>query len=259
MAETKRSARIFTAALLVIGCLLPAAFASGTADLLAQERFTPDRLGGSTNLSLTAELPAVAGDAQPERVTKLTLYAPGGLGVDARGALTCSRTALEGHGPAACPARSRVGFGGGVGVLALPSQTIRAHFSLDFFFASTRPGALSLLAYASTTSPLVEELVLIAREVSAPKPYGLGFSVEVPPIATLPGAAPASLESVFASLGAANVEYYERVHGKRRLVPLRGLLVPKSCPSGGWLAEAAVVFADGGSLTVHPRIPCPAG
>jgi hypothetical protein len=257
--ETKRSARIFPAALLVLGFLLPAAFASGTAELVAQERFTPDRLGSSTNLSLTAELPAIAGEAQPERVTKLTLYAPAGLGVDARGALTCSRAALEQRGPPACPARSRVGFGGGVGVLALPSRTIRAHFTLDFFFASTRPGALNLLAYASTTSPLIEELVLVAREVPAPKPYGLGFSVEVPPIATLPGAAPASLESVFASLGAANVQYYERVHGRRKLVALRGLLVPKSCPRGGWLAEAAVIFADGGSLTVHPRVPCPAG
>lgn len=258
MAETKRSARIFTAALLASGCLLSSAFASGTAELIAHERFTPNRLGASTNLSLTADLPAIAGEAQPERVTKLTLYAPGGLGVDARGALTCSQTALEQHGPQACPARSRVGFGGGIGVLALPSRTIRAHFTLDFFFASTRPHALNLLVYASTTSPLIEELVLIAREVPAPKPYGLGFSVEVPPIATLPGAAPASLESVFASLGAANVQYYETVRGKRKLVALRGLLVPKRCPRGGWPAEAAVLFASGASLTVHPRVPCPA-
>ncbi|HEX3691932.1 MAG TPA: hypothetical protein VHU13_01195 [Solirubrobacteraceae bacterium] len=224
--------------------------------LVVHEAFTPNRLDSPTNLSLTAALsPTLEG--VPERATKLTVFAPAGLGVDTRGAATCSRTLLQLRGPAACPARSRAGFGGGVGVLKLPSQTIRESFTLDFFFASTRPGHLSLLAYASALAPIGVELVLVAREVAVPAPYGFGFSVEIPPIVTIPGAAPASIETVFASLGAANVYYYERVRGSRRLVALPGLLTPRRCPRGGWIGAATVEFAGGSSLTVEPRIPCP--
>ncbi len=250
------AARAVVASLLVGGALSLVTVAGAAEPLAVQEAFTPNRLGAPTNLSLTASLsPTLEG--VPERATKLTVFAPAGLGIDARGAAVCSRTALQRRGPVACPARSRAGFGGGVGVLQLPSQTIRESFTLDFFFASTRPGRLSLLVYASALAPVAVELVVVARQVPAPARYGFGFSVELPPIVTIPGAQPASIETVFASLGAANVYYYERVHGRRELVALPGLLTPHNCPRGGWVGGATVQFASGSSLTVHPRIPCP--
>jgi hypothetical protein len=224
------------------------------------ERFTPDRLGASTNLSLTARIFAPAGSAPgaaPEPVRKLAVYAPAGMTIDARGAGTCSRAALERRGPSACPPDSRAGFGGGVGVLQLPSETIHEPFALDFFFGSTRPGHLSLLVYASASSPVNVELIVTAREVFAPRPYGLGFSVEVPPISTIPGAPLAAIESAFASLGAGNVAYYRRVRGRRRLARVRGLVVPRSCPRGGFPARATIEFRDGRSLTLDPSVPCP--
>ncbi len=255
------AARAIAVSLLLGGALCGAGLSSaspaaGAEPLVVHEAFTPDRLDRPTNLSLSARLSPTSGGV-PERATKLTVFAPAGLGVDARGAAVCSRTALQQRGPAACPARSRAGFGGGIGVLRLPSQTIRESFTLDFFFASTRPGRLSLLVYASALAPVATELVLLARQIPAPAPYGFGFSVEIPPIATLPGSLPASIETVFASLGAADVDYYERSHGRRKLVPLPGLTTPRICPRGGWVAAAAVQFANGASLTVHPKVPCP--
>jgi hypothetical protein len=252
------AAAVLMASLAVGGALSSAVpTAAAESPLVVHEAFTPDRLDAPTNLSLTAQLSPTF-EGVPERATKLTVFAPAGLGIDARGAATCSQSAVRQRGPAACPARSRAGFGGGVGVLQLPSQTIRESFTLDFFFASTRPGRLSLLVYASALEPVAVELVLVAREIPAPAPYGFGFSVEIPPIVTIPGSAPASIETVFASLGAANVYYYERVRGRRRLVALPGLLTPRRCPRGGWVGAATVQFAGGDSLTVHPRIPCPA-
>jgi hypothetical protein len=251
-----RAARALAASLLVGGLLSAGTSAAAPEPLLVHEAFTPDRLGRPTNLSLTADLsPTLEG--VPERATKLTVFAPAGLGVDARGAATCSQTALRQRGPAACPERSRAGFGGGVGVLRLPSQTIHERFTLDFFFASTRPGRLSLLVYASALAPIAVEMVLVAHEVPVPAPYGFGFSVEIPPIVTLPGVQPASIETVFASLGAANVNYYQRVGGRRKLVALPGLLTPRACPRGGWVGAATVRFAGGSLLTVHPKVPCP--
>jgi hypothetical protein len=114
-----------------------------------------------------------------------------------------------------------------------------------------------LLVYASALAPIAVELVLVAKQIPAPKPYGLGFSVEVPPVSTIPGAADASIESAFVTVGGPNVAYYESVAGKRTLVHLRGLVVPKHCPNGGFLTEGTVDFADGTTLTVNPTIPCP--
>jgi hypothetical protein len=254
----KLKVRVLVAALLACACLLVTAVALAANTLTVQESFTPDRLGATTNLSISANFRSTTGHP-PSPITKLTLYAPAGLAVDAHGAGTCTATELGQHGPSGCPANSRVGFGGGVGLLELPKETIHERYTLDFFFAPREHGRLTLLAYASGVSPVPVELVVIAREVPAPKPYGLGFSVEIPPIATLPGAPLASVESAFATFGSTNVAYYEMVHGKRTLVHLKGMVVPNTCPRGGFPTQGTINFADGTSLTVTPPIPCPHG
>lgn len=251
------STRSLAIALATLTLALLAAVAWGDAPgVEVRERFTPDRLGASANLSLTAHFASTPTGAPPP-VRKLTVYAPAGMSIDARGAGVCAQNVLEQRGPDACPADSRAGFGGGVGVLQLPGETIRESYTLDFFFSSTRTGHLSLLVYASAKAPVNVELIVIAHEVQAPAPYGLGFSVEVPAISTIPGAPLASIESAFASLGAANVAYYKDVHGHRRLVHVRGLVVPRRCPAGGFRSRAAIEFRDGQSLTLVPRMPCP--
>jgi hypothetical protein len=249
-------ARVLLATLLLCTCLLLAAVAWAADTLIVHESFTPDRLGAPTNLSITARFASSTG-IPPSPITKLTLYAPAGLGIDARGAGTCTTTKLEEHGPSGCPPDSRAGFGGGVGLLELPKAIIREPYTLDFFFAPSEHGHLALLVYASGVAPVPVELVVVAKEVPAPKPYGLGFSVEIPPVSTIPGASLASIESAFATFGAANVAYYEKVHGRRTLVHLRGMVAPKSCPRGGFPTEGIIAFADGTTLTVNPTIPCP--
>jgi hypothetical protein len=253
-----RKVRLLFGGLLTCACLLVAAVAWATNTLTVTEAFTPDKLGAPTNLSITAQFASTTG-GPPSPITKLTLYAPGGLGVDARGAGTCSEATLRLHGPQGCPATSRVGFGGGVGLIEFPKQAIRERFTIDFFFAPREHGHLALLAYASAVAPVAVEITVIAKEVPAPKPYGLGFSVEIPPITTIPGATLASVESAFATFGSPNVAYYETVHGKRTLVRLKGMVVPKTCPRGGFPTEGTIDFADGSTLTVNPTIPCPHG
>jgi len=245
-------------AFLALGCffLAPSALAAET--LVVHETFTPDRLGVPTNLSITANFLSTTG-TPPSPVVKLTLFAPAGLKIDAAGAGTCTQSALSLHGPSGCPADSRAGFGGGVGVVALGNTVIHEPYTIDFFFGGSSHGHITLLAYGSAVAPVPVELVVIAREVPAPKPYGLGFSVEIPPISTIPGASLASVESAFATFGATNVAYYETVHGKRRLVHLRGMVSPEHCPPGGFPSEGIVEFANGTTQTVNPAIPCPRG
>jgi hypothetical protein len=253
-----RKIRLLLVGLVAGACLLGAAFAWASNTLTVNETFTPDKLGATTNLSITAQFSSTNG-APPSPITKLTLYAPAGLGVDAHGASTCSLAALQLHGPQGCPVASRVGFGGGIGMIELPKEIIHESFTIDFFFAPREHGHLALLAYASGLSPVPVELTVIAKEVPVTSPYGLGFSVEIPPISTIPGATLASVESAFATFGSPNVAYYETVHGKRTLVHLKGVVVPKTCPSGGFPTKGTIDFADGSTLTVNPAIPCPHG
>jgi hypothetical protein len=252
----KPGIRIAVAVFLACACLIAVAVAWAGETLTVHASFSPDKLDASTNLSLSANFVSSTG-RPPSPITKFTLYAPAGMEVDARGAGTCAAATLEQRGPGGCPANSRAGFGGGVGVLELPAETIHVSYTLDFFFAPRESGHLRLLVYASALAPVGVQLVLVAKQIPAPKPYGLGFSVEVPPISTFPGASNASIESTFVTVGGANVAYYESVHGKRTLVHLRGMVVPKRCPSGGFPAEGTVDFADGTTLTVNPTIPCP--
>jgi hypothetical protein len=242
----------------LLSCIAPLGLAGAWAapTLAVRASFSPDRLDATTNLSLTANFLSGT-ERPPSPVTKFVLYAPGGIGVDLRGAGTCSASTLRQYGPGGCPADSRAGFGGGVGALELPSETIHEPYTLDFFFAPRERGRLRLLVYASAVAPLETELVVVARQVAAPKPYGLGFSVEVPPISTFTNAPNASIESAFVTMGGPNVAYYEQVHGRKTLVHLRGIAVPRRCPSGGFPAEGTVDFADGTTLTVNPTIPCP--
>jgi hypothetical protein len=260
-------ARIAVAALAACAVVTVAASASAAATsapaaasaneaLNVQARFSPDTLEAATNFSLTASFVSSTG-LPPSPITRFTLYAPAGMEVDPRGVDTCAAAALEQRGPGGCPADSRAGFGGGVGVLELPTETVHEPYTLDFFFAAKTRGHLQLLIYANAIAPESVELVLRARQVPAPKPYGLGFSVEVPPVSTFPGAPDASIESAFVTVGGPNVAYYETVAGRRRLVRVRGLVVPKRCPSGGFPTQGTVDFADGASLTVNSAIPCP--
>jgi hypothetical protein len=255
-----RARRAVRRMLLAVGCVCAALTGIAWAGdaLLVKEAFTPDRLGAAANLSITASF-ASSADVPPSPISAITLYGPAGLGIQARYAGTCTEVMLEQQGPAGCPADSRVGFGGGVAVLAFPGQLVRAPFTLDFFFASSEHGRLRLLAYANASSPIGASLVVVAREIPVPKPYGLGFSVQVPPVSTIPGAAYASVESAFATIGANDVAYYKTVHGRRTLVHVKGLIVPRTCPSGGFPTRATVQFSDGTTFTVNPAIPRPRG
>lgn len=246
-------------ALLACGSLLVVAVAWATETVAIKTSFTPNKLGAATNLSATATFGStIAGLQSP--VTSVTAYGPAGMSVDTRGAGTCTASAakLKDIGPRACPADSRVGFGKGVGLFELGGELIPAPFTLEFFLAPKENGRLAMLIYVNADTPASEQLVLIATEVHAPKPYGFGITFDIPIIPSLPGAALGWVQHIFLTFGAKNVAYFRSVHGKKTLLHVKGVSVPKMCPRGGFPIEARIGFADGATTTVNPTIPCPA-
>ncbi len=248
----------FAAALLTCACLTVCAVALATETLTTSVSFSPDKLAAPTNISARAQFHSTS-TGVPSPVSNVSAYLPAGLEIDLHGTGTCVAAKLESEGPSACPADSRVGFGGGTGLLELAQEIIHEPYTLDLFLGPREGGHIVVLAYVNAVSPASFQLVVAAKEFHASKPYGIGFSFAIPPIPTLPEASDASIETAFLTAGDKNVAYFRRVRGRSKLVHVRGLVVPKRCPAGGFPYKAVVEFEDGTALTHTGAIACPNG
>jgi hypothetical protein len=251
-------ARIRVAAL--VFCVLPftAAATAHAAETvtITSAGFSPDRLGVPTNVFGSATIGSTNLPV-PSPITHVNVYGPAGVTLSLEGTGTCNAAALENVGPEACPANSKAGFGGGEGVYEIAKEVITEQFTLDFFLGDNRPGHTVLLIYLNGSTPVSVQLVFTAPVIQGPKPYGLGFSVNVPLIKVLPEASDASARTTFLTIGASNVAYFKTVHGKRRLFHVKGIIIPKSCPRGGWPVASQFTFEDGSSVMAKRKIPCP--
>jgi hypothetical protein len=254
---TPSASRLLLAGAVLWACMNGVALAAPPQALTLGAAFTPDELAAPTNLSMTLGFTPSTGVVPPIR--EVRAYGPAGLTVNVRGMATCGRIALERVGPEGCPPQSRLGFGGGVGAVELAGETVREPFTLDFFLAPRQRGRLQALIYVNASSPVPVQFVLGAEEVDGPPPYGFGLAVEVPAVDTVPGASSATVETSYASLGAANSAYYRTVDGRRKLVPVDGLLTPASCPGGGFPVQVTVAFEGEQPSTATDAIPCPRG
>ncbi|HYM45549.1 MAG TPA: hypothetical protein VES65_05235 [Solirubrobacteraceae bacterium] len=220
--------------------------------------FSPDKLGVPTNVFGRAKFGSTNLPV-PSPITHFTAFGPAGATINLEGTGTCTAAKLENVGPEACPADSRAGFGEVEGAYRIESdpEIIHENATIDFFLANNHPGHVELLLYLNGSSPVSLQIVFTAMVIQGPKPYGLGFSLNVPLIKVLPEASDASAVGGFLSIGARNVAYYKKVHGKRKLFHVKGLITPKSCPRGGWPVETVISFEDGSTVTAKHKIACP--
>jgi hypothetical protein len=246
------------AALLCAGSLLAMATAASAEETVTITRagFSPAGLGLPTNAFGSATIGSTTGPV-PSPIEHVDVFGPAGVTLDLNGTGVCDRAALERIGAQACPANSRAGFGGGEGIYELGGELVKESYTLDLFLSDNRPGHIALLAYLQGHSPVSIEITFAGRVISGSKPYGLGFSLDVPLIEVLPDASNASATSAFITLGAHNVAYYRKVHGRRKLFHVRGIILPKRCPSGGWPVASRFKFEDGSTVLATRSVPCP--
>jgi hypothetical protein len=218
--------------------------------------FTPDKLGVPTNVFGEAAIGSTNLPV-PAPISHVNVYGPAGVTLNLEGTGVCNAAKLENVGPSACPTDSKAGFGGGLGVYELAKEIIHESFTLEFFLANNHPGHVELLIYLNGSTPVSIQLVFTAKVIQGPKPYGLGFSLNVPLIKVLPEASDASDLSSFLTLGAKNVAYFKTVHGKRTLFHVKGIITPKTCPRGGFPVATQISFVDGSTVMAKNTIPCP--
>lgn len=246
----RRSALVRALSLATLGALVLSSTAAAEEKVTIKAAFVPDVLGAPTLAEGSALFENSTG-LVPSPLSKVTIVGPAGLGLDLKGTAICSGPILEEKGPEGCPARSVAGSGGGVGVFELAHETISENFTLNLFVGNNKPGHLEVLLYVNAVSPVSVQLVFHAPIIQEPRPYGLGFSFEVPPIATLPEASNASVRTAHITLGATPAE--------QRQFHVVGLRVPNTCPKGGFPVETIYSFEDGSNVTSKAAITCPKG
>jgi hypothetical protein len=252
------ASRLWLTAVLCVGSLLATASAASAAETVTITRagFSPSALGLPTNAFGSATIGSTTGPV-PSPIEHVEVYGPAGVTLDLNGTGVCDRATLERIGVQACPANSRAGFGGGEGIYELGGELVKEKYTLDFFLSDNRPGHVALLVYLQGHSPVSIEIAFAGQVISGPKPYGLGFSLDVPLIKVLPDASDASATSAFITLGAHNVAYYRKVNGKRTLFHVKGIVLPKRCPHGGWPVASRFKFQDGSTVLATRSVPCP--
>lgn len=237
---------------------LLAASAAGAQETVSitEAGFSPDKLGAPTNAFGSATIGSSDGPV-PSPITHVNVFGPAGLTLDLQGTGVCNKERLENLGSKACPADSVAGTGGGEGIYELGGEIVKEPYTLNFYLADNRPGHTALLIFLRGSSPVSIELVFSASVIHGPPPYGLGFSVDVPLIKVLPEASDASATTASLRLGAHGAVYHRIVHGKRRLFHVKGLVLPKRCPHGGWPVASQFSFQDGSTVLAKHTIPCP--
>jgi hypothetical protein len=248
-------------AMTLVGCALLLGVGAGAAQAeetvtITQAGFSPDALGVPTNVFGAATIGSTNLPV-PSPITHINVMGPAGLTLNLEGTGTCTAATLENTGPQACSTDSKAGFGGGEGAYEIAHEVIHESFTVDFFLGDNHPGHIELLVYLDGSSPVSIQLVFTAPVIQFPKPYGLGFSLNVPLIKVLPEASDASAISAFFTAGAHNVAYYKTIHGKRKLEHVKGIITPKTCPRGGWPGASEISFEDGSTVKSTTKIPCP--
>ena len=237
--------------------LVSAAWATQSATLDAS--FTPYRLGGRTTIGLSFQIEAIAAQV-PSALTEVEVRYPQNLGfaLSGLGLAVCSAAMLETTGTSGCPADSIMGRGSAVAELRFGAQLVTESASISIARAADEEGHIALLLYVSGPSPVNTQILSPAQLLTAAGPFGGRLNMQLPVIASVPGAPDVAIVSLHVTLGPQGLVYYEQAEGSTLAYTPKGILLPTSCPSGGFRFAATFSFLDGSHPKAHTTVPCPA-
>jgi len=225
--------------------------------------FSPERLGAPTTIFFGFRISSIPPASQMP-LTNVSVLLPSemGLATSGLGLENCLVSKLEENGPEGCPANALMGRGTATAEIPIGGETVAESAQIEIFSAPVQNGRLALLVYASAGSPVSAQLVFSATVVPAPPPYGEGIDTSVPLVPSLPGTPDVAVTRFHMALGttdrgAGRFVYYRRVRGVRVAYSPSGLLLPPSCPRGGFPFEAQFVFQDQTAATARTTVPCP--
>ena len=222
-------------------------------------KLTPERLGAGTTIVFGFQIAGSSGEV-PSPLTEIDLRYPAnlGIGTSGLGLESCRRARLEALGPDGCPTDSQMGYGSALVEVPFGPDIIHETATTRTFSAPVSNGHLALLFYADGESPIDAQLVFPATIATAPAPFGGSLNTSLPLVPTLPETPDAAVVQLSSTIGPLHLTYYEQVRNKQRVAYTpKGIVLPRSCPRGGFPFAATFSFEDGTRANAATRVACP--
>jgi hypothetical protein len=221
---------------------------------------SPERLGSGTTIRIGFQVSTPAGGV-PSPVTDVQLLLPPGLSIATSdlGLETCVPSRLQEGGPGACPPDSLMGRGSALTEVPFGATFVTEPARVTLFSAPLQDGHPQLLFLASGELPVLTKLVFSAFVLPGSAPFGALIDTTLPLVPSVNGGPDVALVSLQTTIGAKGIVYYERVKGKTISFRPRSLLLPRSCPRGGFRFSAHLSFQDGTRTSAGATVPCPRG
>jgi hypothetical protein len=225
--------------------------------------FAPERLGAPTTIYAGFRIRSIpVGSSMP--LTNVSLFLPSeiGLATSGLGLENCLLSRLEELGAEGCPSDALMGRGEATAEIPIGRERILERALVEVFSGRVQDGRLTLLLYANEQSPFSGQVVFPATVVPAAAPYGEGINTVMPLVPTLPGAPDLAVTQFQIALGTTvsgpdHFVYYRSLSGRHVAYLPSGLLLPPTCPRGGFPFNAMFTFADGSSTSAHTTVRCP--
>jgi hypothetical protein len=222
--------------------------------------FSPERLGAGTTIRFGLEV-ATPGGRTPSPVTGMEVLLPAGLGIVTSdlGLETCTPSQLEREGLAGCPPDSLMGRGSAAAEVPFGAAFVTEQAPITLFSGPLLEGHPQLLFFASGEYPVLANIIFAATVLPAKAPFGGLLSTTPPLVPSVPEGPDVALVRLATTIGAKGITYYERVKGRTISFHPRGILLPKSCPRGGFAFAAHLTFQDATHASAGATVPCPRG
>jgi hypothetical protein len=251
--SVKPAVRTLLAALLVCAFSGALARADASSATIAPSSATiapsldPSRLGAEG--ALRFDIDFAGGEfGVPTPVHRAVLRFPAGLGIEMPELRGCPPARLRSLGARGCPAQSQLGSGSALAEAHLGSQIVTEKIALWVFLGPIGGAQPTLEILAQGYTPFKERVVLHGTVLSAKAPFGEELVLSIPSIPTLPLEPDASIVSLSITLGSDE---------PRRARDANTVLVPTSCPAGGFPFAAEFSYADDSSSSALASAPCP--
>lgn len=209
---------------------------------------SPNRLGAKGALTLTIRFTEGGSEGVPSPIRRAILRFPAGLGIEIPHLRSCSIGRLRARGPSGCSAQSELGHGHALAEALAGSQLITENISLWLFlgpFHNLEP-TFEILGQGFT--PFDERVVLTGAVGLDNPPYGEDLVLSIPPIPTVPLEPDASIVTMSLTVGASKPPHPAQANT---------VVVPPSCPAGGFPFAAEFTYADGSSGSALANAACP--
>jgi hypothetical protein len=243
-----------------LACLCPVAIARAAQSVELDPSFTPYRLGAPATIDLGLQIRAPAGQI-PSALREVEVRYPRNLGfaLSGLGLDVCAPAMLEAAGAGGCPADSIMGRGSATAELRFGSELVTENASISIARAPDQEGHIALLLYVTGPSPVNTQILSPAQLLPTSPPFGGRLNMQLPLVPSVPGAPDVAIVALDVTLGPQGLTYYERAEGATLAYTPKGILLPKTCPRGGFPFAATLSFLDGSHPQARATLPCPRG